>query len=84
MLNEDELQRIKNAMEMLGEVGPFTSSDSASSVRQQSVEIDVAGEASSAGVRVEEGDGEKKEGGGEEKEGDIRSFLRRLTEENFV
>ena len=35
-------------------------------------------------VSLEEGDGEKKEGDDEEKEGDIRSFLRRLTEENFV
>ena len=85
MLNEDELQEIKETMETLGEVMPFTSSsDSAISVRQQSVEIDVTGEASSARVSLEDGDGERKKGGDEEREGDIRSILRRLTEENFV
>lgn len=85
MLNEEELQRIKDTMEMLGEVGPFTSSsDPTTSAGQQSVEIDAAGEALSARVSLGEVNGGKRGDGNEEKEGGIRSLLRRLAEENFV
>lgn len=74
-------------MELLGEVGPFTSSsEPTTNVGQASVEIDFTGAASPvrmAGASLSREGEKKEEGGGQREEGALRSVLRRLAEEDL-